>query len=271
MKTKLATTVICGSVALALVSAQAQLTYSTTTPTPGADDQYSFNGAANAGVNVGSGYQGAYTYVAFDNGSAAQGQIFTTGGNAGGYTLSGFWLQHVLYTSVYDGSNHSGDANNGTWWNTLNAGAVLTYRVSSISGTSLTPLATETYTVTGTESNTLGNNSGANSLGTGNWLDLTFASPITLAPNTQYAVDLAETGGTANPAFYFETDGTDGTTTSAYTGGNAYTAAGDGTTATIYSGESRVFDTVLTAVPEPTSFALLGLGSLAFLLRRRSA
>ena len=271
MNTKLLRTIACGSLALALVSAQAQLTYSTTAPTPGANDQYSFNGAANAGVNVGSGYQGAYTYVAFDQGGAAQGQIFTTGGNAGGYALSGFWLQHVLYASLYGGGNHAGDANNGTWWQTLNAGAVLTYRVSSISGTTLTPLATATYTVTGTEPNTLGNNPGPNSLGTGNWLDLTFASPITLAPNTQYAIDLAETSQFSAPAFYFETEGTDGTTTSAYAGGSAYTATGDGTTATIYSGESRVFDAILTAVPEPTTFALLGLGGSALLFRRRRA
>jgi len=254
--------------ALALASAQAQLTYSTTAPTPGAADQFSFNGAANAGVNVGSGLQGSHTYVAMDNGAAAQGQIFTTGGNAGGYLLDGFWLQHVLYTSIYNATGPG----NGTFWSTTGAGAVLTYRVSSISGTTLTPLFTQTYTITGTELNTLGNTTGTigvANLGTGNYLDLTFSSPVSLAANTQYAIDLSETSQFSAANFYFETDGTDGTTTSAYTGGSAYTAAGDGTAATIYSGTSRVFDANLVAVPEPTSIALCSLGGLALLFRRR--
>jgi hypothetical protein len=261
MNTKLITIIGAGAM-LVVMSVQAQtLTFSTTAPIPGGADQDNLTGAANAGLNVGSGAQGGDTYVALDQ-NAAQGEEFTTGGNAGGYTLNGFWLQHVLYTSVYTSTGPG----NGTFWNVNTPGAQLTYRLTLpiASGTPGFVLDSANYTITGTEPNNFGTGGNGSSLGTGTWMYFTFGTPIILAANTQYGVDLTTA---TSPTLYFETAGNNA---NPYTGGDAYTTTRGGTAPTIYTGQDRVFDVSLSPVPEPSTFALCGLSGLAILLRRRS-
>lgn len=250
MKIKLLT--ICGAVALLGVAAQAQtVSFSTTAPTLGASDLYNLTAGANDSDNVNGGADSA-TYVAMDQ-NVAQGQTFTTGSDVGGYTLNGFWLQHALY-QTFQG--------NGTFWNVNTAGAQLTFRLLDPVGDTI--LASSSYTITGTEPNNFGGNVGINNVGTGTWMYFTFGSPITLSANTSYGLDVQ---AAASPNFYFETAGDN---TDVYAGGSAYTTTRTGSTPTINTGD-HVFDVSLTPVPEPSTLALIGLGGLAVLLRRRSA
>jgi hypothetical protein len=251
MKIKLLT--ICGAVALLGVATQAgTVSFSTTAPTPGASDLYNLTAGANDSDNVSAGADAA-TYVAMDR-DAAQGQTFTTGSFAGGYVLNGFWLQHVLYQT---------SQGNGTWWNVNTAGAQLTFRLIDPTADSI--LNSASYTITGTEPNNFGGNDGnANQVGTGTWMYFTFDSPITLNANTTYGLDLQTA---ASPNFYFEMAGDN---LDVYSGGSAYSTTRAGATPTINTGD-HVFDVSLTETPEPSALALIGLGGLVVLLRRRSA
>lgn len=269
MNTKLLTTVVCGSLALAVASAQAaSLTLTPTAPTPGAYDVYNFTGAGADGGNVNDGatypngwLNDPFTYVAGDQ--TTKGQTFTTGGLPGGYTLSSIWVQHAGYTS---NSDPGLGTYNGTWWH-MAAGGTLTLRVTDPSqvGNAGFALATETYTTTGLEGWGTGYNNSDN--GDGMWLDFTLATPITLAANTAYGFDLT---GSANNSVFFEWLGT---SSDVLNGGSAYrgsTVATPDNTLNALAGD-RVFLVGLTPVPEPSIFALIGLGGLASLLRRRSA
>ncbi len=269
MNTKLLTAIVCGSLALAMMSAQAaSLILTPTAPTPGANDIYNFTGAAADGGNASDG--GAYlngaandgfTYVAGDQ--TTKGQTFTTGGLTGGYELSDIWVQHVGYTA----NGPDGDPNfNGTWWH-MAAGGTLTLRVTdpSQAGGAGFALATDTYTTTGLEGWGTGYNNSNN--GDGMWLHFTLAAPVTLAANSMYGFDLT---GSANNNVFFEWLGT---STDAFSGGSAYrgsTVAAPDNTLNGLVGD-RVFLVGLTPVPEPSTFALMAVGGLAGLLRRRSA
>lgn len=224
----LKTGLVCLSLGLALGLAQAQsLTYSSTVPAIGASDVSNLKSGSDDHGNVNAGDDAA-TYLAMDRG--AVGQTFTTGNNAGGYTLNGVWLKHVSYAD--------------TWWDVTHAGVQLTYRLvdPGAKKSNQFVLNTATCNVTGTETNCLGSGNGAAGTGTGNWVGFSFGTPIHLAPNKTYGFDVATAD--AASVFFFETAGND---SDVYTGGAAYTTVRGGNTMMTYTGD-RVFVVNLTPV-----------------------
>ena len=76
----------------------ATATFSTTAPTLGVSDISQLTNAADRTNNVGGSVDdqgGNFVYI--DNGRPAQGQTFTTGGNANGYALTAVTLKQVAY------------------------------------------------------------------------------------------------------------------------------------------------------------------------------
>lgn len=182
----------------------------------------------------------AATYVANDRTNL--GQTFTTGAAVGGYLMKGFWLKHVLFESTLT---------NGTWWDVDNAGAVLTFRVSQVSGTALTVQATDSYTITGTEPGNPGANPGAEALGTGTWIYFEFSTPVALAGGTQYAIDVSVTAG----GLFMETAGV---IDDQYTAGSAFTTASKGATdmGTVWAGDHTfMIDNIAIQYAEPADDA----------------
>src|SRR5450759_1151142 len=243
---------------LSVMSARAanpSVSYSTTAPTPGANDIYNFAGAAydannigGGGVNVGGNtatgngnINDGSTYVAGDR--AAQGQTFLTGSSAS--MLSSISVQMTGYTANNVlGANGGAPNYDGTFWN-LNSGTTINLRVGTISGSSLSPVFSATFDNGG--SGTPGQSFSAN--GTGTWLTFTLATPLSLAANTTYGFDLAGASGT-----YFEWLGLSNAGGNNFADGTAYGsgAAGVGdTTATALAG-ARVFDLGISTVPEPS-------------------
>jgi len=240
----------CG---LPLLLPAATLSYQTSAPTPGANDVASFTGASKDRDNVGGdgstdgSANDASTYISGNR--PQQGQTFTTGANAGGYKVVAIWLRNVGYTS-----NTSK-----TFWCTAN-GAQLTVRVTNpaASGTSGFALTTEAVTTTGTESGTSNSlapvatgTSSAN--GTGVWVRLAFAMPITVQPNTQYGFDVTS----GSMSYYFETQGIrDGASGgNPYSGGTAYNGSTNGapdSTMNTQAGD-RVFMVELAPAVPPTA------------------
>lgn len=245
--------------ALACATAQAgSLTSQVGAPTLGAYDiaqlvsptADTFNiggtGQTSTGANDGS------TYVAGDR--TTQGQLFTTGAALSSYTLSGIWVQHVGYTDV--------SMDNGTW-SGLTDGKSITLRIvdPSQANTAGFTLASQVCTVD-TGSGIPGGQWPAPFWGgTGKWLYMPLDTTVTLAANTQYGFDLSST----DP--WFELAGMEADQIG---GGSAYTTAGkfDLNTGTVHGGD-RTFVVALQAVPEPSSFALAGLGALALMFRRK--
>lgn len=209
---------------------------SSSAPVAGPEDPANFTGGAslNAWPQQGS----SATNSGF-------GQTFLTGSNAQGYLLESFSLQ-------------GGASFDSAFFTALNQ--AWSIRVSQISGTTLTPLATFTNIAIGSQSVTAGTD----------WYTWTFSGTelLTLEANTTYAVQVI-----ANQSwFQFAAS-----SSSVYPDGqvivsNISNSGGyyfDGTTASTRSYD-RVFVANLTAVPEPAAFSLLlgGLG-LAFLRRNR--
>jgi hypothetical protein len=103
-------------------------------------------------------------------------------------------------------------------------------------------------------------------------LTFTFASPVSLAANTAYGFDLS-----GQNVGYFEWLGISDTAVGGggnpYASGNAFNTGANGaantTTMNPLAGD-RVFALDITIVPEPSTFALAGMGGLALLFRRRS-
>ncbi|MFT5881756.1 MAG: hypothetical protein ACI9FG_000243 [Crocinitomicaceae bacterium] len=95
------------------------------------------------------------------------------------------------------------------------------------------------------------------------YVTFTFTSPVALVANTIYAFDLGRPA--SGYATFRNSDD------NSYTGGTSYSsgsnAAGGGAIST--HGTDRVFHLDIVAIPEPTTNALLGLGGLALILRRR--
>ena len=250
--------------ALACASAQAgPIIMQTGAPTLGAYDIAQLNAPTSDTLNIngpGKTYTGdndGSTYVANDR-NVSQGQLFTTGAGADSFTLTGIWVQHVLYT---DGLN------NGTWAS-LNPGDSITLRIVDPSQAGVAGFVLESQTCTVAAGSGFSGGDWQNPPyygGTGNWLYMSLDTPVALAANTQYGFDLTSYGP------YFELAGMDA---NQYSGGSAYSTAakGDLNTGTVYAGD-RTFVANLTAVPEPSTLALgglSGLGGLALLFRRRA-
>jgi len=243
--------------ALACASAQAgSIITQTAAPTEGTYDIAQLVAPTSDTQNIGgtgqtyTGNNDGDTYVS--GGRPTQGQLFTTGSGAGAFTLNGIWVENVNYTD---------SLNNGTWAS-LNPGDSITLRIVDPSQLNTAGFVLDSQTCTVATGNGIsgGNNNSPYWSGSGDWLYMSLDTPVTLAANTQYGFDLTSSGP------WFELAGMNA---NQYDGGSAYSAnAGDLNTGTVYAGD-RTFVVGLTAVPEPSTLALAGLGGLAFLFRRR--
>src|SRR6266850_6853625 len=220
----------------------ATATFKTSAPTLGPSDISQLISAADRTNNVGGDVDdqgGNFVYI--DNGRPAQGQTFTTGGNANGYALAAVTLKQVAYATyglVPDMTYH--------------------IRITSPSGNTLTVLAEETAFVPQDSSDCPTCNffptSGAFLPGSGRYVTFTFATPVVLSPNATYGFDV---GGTSVGDHYWETDGT--ANTNAYTGGTAYSTGvavdgygyGLGNTSLTPRAGDRVFVVALSAAVSP--------------------
>ena len=246
-------------VALGLASAPAAraatVIFSTTAPTAAPGDVLISNtsGATSDGTNV-SGAQ-PFFYISGDR--PAQGQFFTTGSNAAGYTLNSVSLQDVNYAE---------------YSKTINANTFTVRVTQPTATTTITAMDTESAPVTANQANNFGNVN--NTAGSGRYITFNLAAPVALLANTQYGFDVAST----TTDQYFKSNGTNangffGAYNSGSNGaGNTTIAAGTG---------ERVFFTDLTAnvnvspAPEPAQAAALGffglgLGALILKARKRS-
>ena len=233
-------TLTLAAAALAGSAHAGTVTYATTAPTATGSDVLISNliGSTTVAGNV-SGASGPYTYVAADQG--AQGQFFTTGSNASGYTLNSISLQNVTYNTYY----------------LTSMPGTFTVRVTQPGvASALAVLGSETDPVTGSEANNFGDNR-YNYAGTGKFITFNLANPVTLAANTQYGFDVGST------VDFFETNGTNAST--AYGGGNAYTTGSKGVAgaSAINDSGARVFVADLTPTsPVPEASTTLSFGLL---------
>lgn len=164
------------------------------------------------------------------------GQSFTTDANSSGYTLNSFSFQLN---------------------STRTASSTLNYniRVVSISGTDSTTITN----LTGETWNGVHNS--------GDWITYTFDTPISLAANTQYGVDIQHVSGGAWQ---------DGITSlrrngNTFAGGARYTRGDGDPVAISNTSNDMIFHVDMTAVlvPEPSAALLSGLGVMLLLRRRK--
>jgi len=176
-------------------------------------------------------------YIAFDR--PAQGQTFTTVG-AGDFTSI---TVKARSSSVL-----------------IPADAVMTLRLSTVSGTTLTPILTQSATVPSAIAFAVS--------GFTDWVTFTLTNPLAVSGATVYGFDFGISSA-SEPVFYFEIDGAADTS---YTGGSAF-ASGDndgvGGTALTALNRDRTFGVAI--IPEPSAALLGGLGILTLLVRRRRA
>ena len=229
----------------------ATLTFGTSMPTAASDAVSSSVGAAFDAANIGGsnvnadgganngGANDSTTCVSYNR--PAQGQTFTTGANAGGYTISSITVQAAGYTNnIASGSNVSA-------YSLASTSSTFRVRVGKVSGSTFIPYDVEYATSGGKD------NPGTGSSVNGSCVYLNFAlkAPIVLQPNTVYAFDIGSS------ADYFEMLGISTAAaggTLPYTAGSAYTSGSNGVpggTITPQAGD-RVFQVNLTAYTPPT-------------------
>jgi len=213
-------------------SAQAaSILFSTTQPTFGGLDitQLSTGTIASGGDNA--------NYIAYDR--PVQGQTFTTVG-AGDITS----------ITVKARNN----------WVEIDADAVITLRLSTVTGTTLTPILTQFATVPRAVV--------AASSGFAEWITFTLTNPLAVSAATVYGFDFGISSVARPFDVYFEIDGA---ADSSYTGGSAYSSGVNsvGNTTLTARDTDRTFG--VTIIPEPSAALLGGLGIMTLLVRRRRA
>lgn len=217
------------------------VTLSTSAPTTDADDISNLV-PTTTDVNVNNGdFDSVYVF----SDRPAQGQTFTTGGNAAGYTLSAVTIQErPEFTRATEGNP-------------------LVLRIVQPDATN----ATNAIAPLVTDAGTLPNPSGFFAGGT--YITFNLAAPVTLLPNTVYGFDFGATPAVSANGFQVV-----GSNADTFAGGGAYSSGGGGTgdATAIYRTGDRLFVASLTAIPEPASIAAFGLaaGLLAFRRPRRS-
>lgn len=207
------------------------LTSSTLAPVPGLNDQYSF--VADATISGGN-----YPYNISAYSDRTPGQSFTTP-TGSPFQLTSFSLK---------GSGDAGGLDGATW--TLSVGTV-TEVGNTVTFTSLLEVSNIASPV---------------SLASTDWLTwtLTGADALTVAPNTMYGIQIVNTNGYMGFSASLSS--------SAYTGGYAFAASQVGWSEypnPVDFGYDRTFVVGLSAVPEPSSYAMLLGGFGLFALRRR--
>ena len=221
-------TAVLASFAITTTSNAATLSSTTTAPTPDGADIFNLVTPQTTGDIL--------------NGDRpAAGQTFLTLGNSAGYTLSALTMYQTRTVTTTGGT-----------WN---------LRLGTVSGTTFTPVATDTLTI--------GNNALSLSGNGDDFITYTLTTPLELDPNTLYGIDLVRTGG-GNFVNWGENANTN------YGGGQAYTSPpnGSGGPTLSLSNNDRIFLVDLvenTTAPEPSTLilAVLGLVGLAGTRRRR--
>lgn len=164
-------------------------------PTVGAWDIAQLNYSDSDTANVVGDGNDEWVYVADDR--ETHGQTFTL---SAGAKLEGIWVKHVNYGS----------------WTRFVPGHTAVVRVSSVSGSALTVLHSETGTVADGADNTF-HDGGGN--GTGRWIHIALDTPVLLPGAGTYAFDLTAPVGSQ---FCIELAGVNN---NPYAGGMAYNTA----------------------------------------------
>ncbi|MBN2183184.1 MAG: discoidin domain-containing protein [Sedimentisphaerales bacterium] len=194
----------------------ATVDFVTTAPTPGTDDISNFVGPTKDSENISGGDDNRLVSMS----RPAQGQTFLTGDNAAGYSMTGLWIQHVLYpqgeTTIY----------------MTPPGSQLGIRVTdpSASGSDEFVINSAIYIITGEESNIFPSTY-TTSQGTGEWIHVTFSVPVVLSANTEYGFDLLGILTSGYPAdLFFEIAGIGDSAPGGnpYTDGTAYVSGSSG-------------------------------------------
>jgi VPDSG-CTERM motif len=258
--TKLAAVAAALTLASGASALAATTSLSATAPVIDNADIASYTGSLTDAGNVAGGFD-PLTYIAHDRG--AEGQTFTTGANATGYTLDAVTLQHVAYTS------------DTTFW-TTGAGTGYVLRIGTTSnGGGVQPITSSTSETAPDVA--FSPATGLPGTGTGTYVTLTLGTSLVLAPSTVYFFDvLAPTGQT----LFWETNGT---STDVYAGGEATGSGGGGASDPAFvfePGGDRVFHVNLVAnpiippVPDGGSTLMLlgaALPAIGFLRRKLMA
>ena len=177
---------------------------------------------------------------------AAPGQTFTTGPNAGGYSLSSISVRQVSWGT--------------TWWDYTGGEVTLqVFRIDPSKGggvRGIIPLALQTATVGGEDDGT-GQSSGTPG-DSAQWLTVTLEEPVVLAADTMYGFQIVSPGTGGNDQFFMELDGT---STNSYAGGFAIRTpkVSDGTLphpGLVFDGNNgqpsdRAFVATMTKLPGP--------------------
>lgn len=220
-----------GALALPLAPADAAtVTFNPAVPTFDGDDITQLQTGTLA--TTGTGPNNEANYIAANQ--KAGGQTFTVGATG---TISAITLKAAGSFSQID------------------TGTQLTLRISTVSGTTLTPVLNEAATPP-----TMGASNGTFF----DYITFTLTTPLQVTAG-QYGFDL---GGVTTGNFYFQIDGAPDST---FAGGTAYTsgANGVGNTTATFLNTDRTFGVAFTPVPEPSGVALAMLGSLAAMSMRR--
>ena len=219
------------------VRADVTMSYSTAAPTVNGFDQANLVDDATIPGTTPVNFNGQ----AFSDNAGPPGQTFTTPGTFEPLFLTGLSLK---------GANTGGGNSGG---NVFTAGTTWGLRVSSVAGTTLTPLRTYSGipTVTGAAGN--------------EWFTWRFTGGdvLTLSPSTQYAFEAFSSAG------YLGFDAA--LDPASYPTGFAFNSTGTARTFSSDTAQDRGYDRTFhadIAVPEPGTAALICAGALGLLLRR---